>query len=265
MKLGSHIELKAAVILVSFIVSGHAFALQSLDEFLASARTRNFDQRETEENVAQRLAEADQATARLFPVLVARSAYTRNQYEVAPAFPTAAGQPPTIVTITPFNQLDATFQATVPIIDVGAWTRVSGGAASAETAKLRAKATANDVEKNVTRQYFQVLAAEAAVLAANDALHVAEESQKVIGSRGAAGSASELEVERARGQVERARQTVAGAEQGRSLARRQLETLSGLVLRRRELRASACVGVYLAERAIGQLTSDGRSSARARS
>jgi outer membrane protein TolC len=220
--------LSLLALLVGLAHSANAFALQPLDEFITTADARNFERREANAVGAQRDAEADGATARLFPTLSARAAYTRNQFEVSPAFPGAPGEPPTTVAITPLNQYDALFQATMPIIDVGAWTRVRAARAAADAATLRASATASDVEKAVTRLYFQVLATDASIGAAKDALEVAQENQNVIGDRRAAGTASELDAERARAQVERAKQALAVAEQQRGVARRQLETVSGL-------------------------------------
>jgi outer membrane protein TolC len=204
------------------LLSASASALQPLDTFVTASRSSNFDRREAVATAEQRGAEADQAKSRLAPSLTARATYTRN--ERATIIPQTTGP----VTITPLDQLDATFTLNVPLVDVGAWLRVSASVATADAARMRAQGSFDDAEKSVTRAYFQVVASEATKVAAAQALATAEESRAITQRRLEAGSASDLEMERARAEVARARQVVASATQACAVARRSLATLSGL-------------------------------------
>ncbi len=209
-----------------FLASGSASALQTLATFVASSRSSNLDRREAVATAELRAAEADQAKSRLAPSLTARATYTRNERETTITQGPAAN--PTTITITPLDQLDATFTLNVPLVDVGAWLRVSAAGATADAARMRARGSFDDAEKSVTRAYYQVVASEATKVAAAQALATAEESRTVTQRRVEAGSASDLEMERARAEVARARQVVAGATQACAVARRSLATLSGL-------------------------------------
>jgi outer membrane protein TolC len=208
------------------LVSGSAGALQPLEAFVAASRTSNLDRREALAVAEQRAAEADQAKSRLAPSLVAKGTYTRNQRETTV---TQGVAPKTVtITITPLDQLEASFTLNVPLVDVGAWMRVSAAGATAEAARLRAQGSSDDAEKSVTRAYYQVVASEATKVAAAQALATAEESRTITQRRVDAGSASDLDLERARAEVARARQVVASAAQASATARRSLDTLSGL-------------------------------------
>ncbi len=212
-----------------------AHALQPLDDFAASAKGRNFDNREAQATADQRKQEARVAWARIGPNVVARGSYTRNEYPAVVTFPNcpATGPCPTpppmvTATITAVDQLNASFTLNLPIVDVGAWHRVGGATATAEAARIRSEATGLDVERSVVRAYYQVVANEATLAAAEQALTTAKENQVIVGTRREGGAASELDTERARADVERARQVVASAEQARAVSRRALETLTGL-------------------------------------
>jgi outer membrane protein TolC len=204
------------------LASGPAWALQPLDTFVAASRSSNFDRREALATAEQRGAEADQARSRLAPTLTARGTYTRNERE------TKINQGTTAITITPLDQLEATFTLNVPLVDVGAWMRVGASGATADAARRRAQGSTDEAEKSVTRAYYQVVASEATKVAAAQALATAEESRTITQRRVEAGSASDLEMERARAEVARAKQVVAGATQACAVARRSLATLSGL-------------------------------------
>jgi outer membrane protein TolC len=208
----------AALALPAVAAPRPAAALQPLEDFVAAAKGANLDHREAQATAEQRAAEAKQAAWKLGPAFSAKAAYTRNQYESV-----YMG-----VTVLPHDQLDATLSLTVPIVDVASWLRVGAADATAEAAKVRAQATTVDVEKSVVRAYYQVVAVEATLAAAERALATAMESRAIVATRREAGAASELDVERARAEVERQKQVVAGAAQARAIARRSLETLTGV-------------------------------------
>jgi outer membrane protein len=224
--------LGAVVASAVLAIASPARALQPLEEFVSSARTANLDVQEAQATAEQRVQEARGAWARIGPTFAAKATYTRNEHAVVVCLPSGAGAPmcpPTApITITPTDQVDGVFTLNLPLVDVGAWQRVGSSVATADAAKVRARATGADVEKSVVRAYLQVVANDATLAAARRALATAIESQGIVGTRRAAGSASELDVERARADVERAKQVVASADQARSVSRRSLESLTGL-------------------------------------
>jgi outer membrane protein TolC len=209
-----------------------AHALQPLEEFVSGAKSANLDMREARANADQRLQEARAAWARVGPTFTAKATYTRNQRATTLCLPSGLGQPmcppQTPVTITPIDQADGLFSLNLPIIDVASWQRVGSAGATADAARVRADATGVDVEKSVVRAYLSVVANEATLDAAQRALATARESQAIVGTRRTSGSASDLDVERARAEVERAKQVVASAEEARAVSRRSLETLTGI-------------------------------------
>jgi outer membrane protein TolC len=209
-----------------------ASALQPLAAFVASARTANLDAREAQATVDQRANEERQAAWKLGPNVTVRGTYTRNQYNAVfpePVYSARGRQVGTEdLTILPYNQVDGYFTLTVPLVDVGAWDRLGAAGVTLGAARARAGATALEVEKAVTRAYFQVVASEAVLTAARSALATAKESDAVVETRRAAGTASDLDSERARAEVERQAQVVATANQVCLVARRSLQSLTGL-------------------------------------
>jgi outer membrane protein TolC len=176
--------------------------------------------------VAQRDAEADRATGALLPTLQAQGTYTRNQYEVA--FPASLVGGTGTLTILPLNQLDGDFTLTVPIVDIGAWDRRVQAKATRDASNADRSAVELDVSRRVTRAYFQLIADEAVALSAQRNLKLSEDNAALIATKRGAGTASDLDIQRAKGDVARAEQDVATATLGVVTERRALETLSGL-------------------------------------
>lgn len=214
--------------LAALSAAAPARALQPLEDFVTAAKGANLDAREAQATADQRVQEARGAWAKVGPTFTAKATYTKNQYAATPCLPAGAGMGCRTLTITPLDQADGLFTLNLPIVDVGAWHRVGSASATAEAAKVRAQATGADVEKNVVRAYFQVVADEATFAASERALATARESQAIVATRQQGGRASDLDVERARAEVERARQVLASAEQSRAVSRRSLETLTGV-------------------------------------
>lgn len=209
-------------------LAGPAMALQTLSEFIDAARAKSLDNVEARKIAEQREAEAGQAWGRILPAFTARGSYTRNQYATEITLPGAPGAAPATVTIVPKNQLDAVLQLDVPLVDLGAWSRIGAATAVADAAHARSLATAQDVERAVTQRYYQVVASESLIAATTRALAAAEESAKVLALRRKVGFASEFEGDRAAAEVERSRQNVTDAELLRAVSRRALGSVSGL-------------------------------------
>jgi outer membrane protein TolC len=212
-----------AATLACATVSAPAMAMQPLSSFLESAKTKSFDAREADAVLDQRESEASAGVRKLWPTLSARGVYTHNQYEAVVRVPNAGE-----AVITPQNQLDAFFSLDLPIIDFSAWARASSANTLRDAAAHRKDATAQDVELDVTRAYFQVLAARSVEEAARKSVEVAERSHKVIADRRSAGLATDLDLQRAVGEMERNRQRLANAAYLVKVDERALRTLSGL-------------------------------------
>ena len=202
-----------------------AEATQPLETFLNAARAGGFDAREQAALVEQRSWEKEAALGRLLPAVSATGIYTRNQYEsVIPAGPLS----PVPLTITPQNQLDAVFALDVPIVDIASYHRYGQAKHLANAAEAERDVTAAEVEQIVARSYYAFVGASALVEAAERSLRSSEENLAYVLTRHAAGVATELDRERAKANVERARQDRTQAELVRTTAARNLETVSGI-------------------------------------
>jgi outer membrane protein TolC len=162
-------------------------------------------------------------TGRLLPSLSARGTYTHNQFEVD--FPLSMTQ---VLTIQPLDQLDGAVQLDVPVLDLASIDRSRAARADARAAKLTVRATLLDVERQVARIYYQLIGAEALRRSTEKNLAAAQDSLDLSRERRAGGIATQLEVERAAAEVERAKQNIADAELLSRLSRRSLRTLTGI-------------------------------------
>jgi outer membrane protein TolC len=206
-----------------FSASRPAKALQPLPAFLSAAKTANVDNKVAASLASQRAFEAEQAWDRLLPTLTMRASYTRNQYEAIARLPTGTA------TITPKNQLDAVFTLDVPLIDLGAWSKISAANANTEAAKARLLVSEDAVQKTIAQTYTRIVAAEALVDAAKRSIAAADANLKVVQLRKTAGTASDLDVERATAEVSRAEQNLADASYTEVTSRQALASLSGIV------------------------------------
>jgi outer membrane protein TolC len=206
-----------------------ALALQPLSTFVVGAKSANLDTASAKATAAQRAEEADQAWAKLGPTLTARAAYTRNQYEAVVTLPSLGGAPGKTATITPLNQWDATFTVDLPLVDFGSWSKIGAAKANLDAADARVLASQDDVEKIVAQTYTRIVAAEALVVSAQKELDVAEANLGIVRSKKAAGSASDLDVERALAEVARTKQDGADAAYTVATSRNALHSLTGIV------------------------------------
>jgi outer membrane protein TolC len=220
----------SASFVTALFASGEAHALQPLSDFVRAAQTRNFDAREQAAVVAQRHDEASQAWWKLAPVLTATGTYTHNEYPAVATIP--IGNPTEgkteSVTIMAQNQLDATFSATLPLVDIGSWERIGAARRTATAAKAQADATELDVQRAVAQAYFQVVAEEAVLRSSNERRDTAQANLDFVRTRNSAGVAPELDLKRATAELESTRQDVTEAEYQLRIARRSLATVAGL-------------------------------------
>ena len=211
--------LTAAAVLLP---ASQAFALQPLEDFLASAHAKNPDSLTAEASVKQREAEAAQGRGRLLPSFTARGTYTRNQYEAVANFQGVS------LTIIPQDQLDAFFILDVPLLDLAQWARYGGQKVAAQAAAANQAVTRRTLDERVIRAYNTFAVTAGLVETAKKSIDVAEKNRGSVEDRVAAAVATELDKERAIANVERAKQDLADAELSQNLAARALLSLTRL-------------------------------------
>src|SRR5258708_40050186 len=94
-----------ALAFLMFFIPERAQALQPLEAFIRSGRTKSPDNAEARANLSQQQGVADATLGRVLPGISARANYVRNQYQSVLDFSLDPNAPPTRGTIQPFNQL----------------------------------------------------------------------------------------------------------------------------------------------------------------
>jgi outer membrane protein len=187
------------------------------------------DNREALALAEQRRLEAQQAWQGLLPSLTAKGSYKRNQYEAAASIPapTADGEPST-GTFAARNQWDLALSLRLPLVDVPRWRGIQVADLNVKAERAQAAATQVDIARSVATAYYELMGAQAVLLAAERTLKAAEDNVAYVGTQRGAGVVSQLDVLRARAEVENGRQAIAEAEYTRATLVRSLETLTGL-------------------------------------
>ncbi len=212
--------------MVVMLLAGSAGA-QPLEAFLSASARANLDARTGAQARERAEAEFGQAWGALLPSLTASGGWTHNQYEAVVTIPTGATTSDKIV-ITPFDQLDATLKAELPLVDAARWLKTSAASASADAARRREDSTREQVHRQVVSAFYSYLAARAVFESAQRSLALAQAQLEVTRARATAGVANELELMRGGAEVARNQQLVADAESLVAIGGRTLETLSGL-------------------------------------
>lgn len=202
-----------------------------LRDALEAAQTYNRTLRISRAQLAEQEASVTQALAGLTPTLQIAGSYVHNQYDGVLTYPnyangTYAGL--TTVTVTPYDQIQGTIGLNVPIVAPGAIARYAEQRHGEAGSRASEAASELEVQLSVARAYYQVVAAQGILAAAERALQTAQEALKVSQAQVSAGTANQLTIDRAQVDIARAAQTRANAIQTLGLARRSLETLTGL-------------------------------------
>ncbi len=208
--------------------AGEAHALQPLQQFLDSARTQSPDAIEATANVAAQDAQADVQFGKALPGLQLRGTYTHNQYDSIFTFTPSPGSPQITVTIQPYDQFDAFGTINVPLIDLAQWKRIAAARRGAEQTRKQLEAVQLQITGAVAQDYYQLVADLALVEASQRQLAVSRQSLALAQDKFTLGSGTELDVDRARSDVERQVQQVASAELQVAVAARALSSASGL-------------------------------------
>ncbi len=214
---------------VGLLTCLHAFAAQAqtLAAFLSSADEHNLDGRLSAVATLTARSEAGQAWGGLLPALTVTGAWTHNQYPAIVTLPTGPTSSQT-VTIVPKDQLDATLKVEVPVIDPARWFRSASSLARAEGAEVRELVTRQQVHRQVVTAFYVLAGSRSLQASALKSLTVAQAQLGQQQARQAAGTATDLEIFRAKAEVDRNRQVLADAEAQVANAERSLLTITGL-------------------------------------
>ncbi len=197
----------------------------TLAKLLDAADKQNIDRRVSVAQKARADAELRLAWSALWPYLTVQGAWVHNQYEAQIPAGTFGPDP---ITLTPQDQLNLVARVDLPIIDTARWMRTAAAEAARDAVDERQKLTGDQVKRAVATGWYQFGAAHALRASSRRTVEAAEAQLKLQEIRERAGAVTELELLRARAEVERNRQTVADADRMIAIARRNLETLTGI-------------------------------------
>lgn len=223
-----------AVALGAVLLPARAQAIQSLppplERALQAAREHNHAVAISRAQLEEQRAAVTQALAAFTPTFQANGAYLRSQYQTSFETPTgvgASGVQFKTYTIQPYNALTANLSLNVPLVTPSAYAHFDAAREGARAASLTERASEEDVLLQTARTYYQVVAAQGVVEAAERALATAQDGLRVAEARLAQGTETPLAVDRANVDVGQATQTLAIARQTLGVAKRSLETLTG--------------------------------------
>ncbi len=205
------------LISVATLTNARAAGLESV-----LARAAMEDPAIAEARAAADRAAADVVIARaaLLPSVDAAASYTRNQVAAEVAVP--GGDP---LVVQPLDQLDASVEARLTLVDGGAWSALTAAGRCRDAAADRAEDAVNRALLEVARLAWDARAAALAVEVARSSLAASEAVRDRALARREAGAGSVLDALRAEADVQGARESLALAEAeaaavGRALAAR---------------------------------------------
>ena len=213
---------------ITIFLPARAGALQPLEAFVRSGRTKSPDNAEAQATRDQQDALANATLGRVLPGISARGNYTRNEYNAVIDVPVDPNQPPQQITIQPYNAYTASGTLTVPLIDFAGFVRTAAGYSQAQGYAKQAEATGLQVESQVVLNYYQLLAFLSLVVSSERALEVAQASLRLAQAQFDAGRATRLDVSRAVAEVENRSQLLTAAQLQVALSAKALESTSGL-------------------------------------
>ncbi|MBL8916516.1 MAG: TolC family protein [Archangium sp.] len=259
--------MKTAAAVMTALVSLSAFADGDLKSFIDAAHKENIDRRISIEQRNKAAWDFTAAWGSLLPALTVQGGWTHNQFGAELNVPRtdADGKPilqrddngqyvitpalvrdtstgvvtfnPHVGTATPEyasraillqDQLSAVFRIDVPVIDVARWIRVAGAGINKESAELREAYMKDVITRQVVGAYYGYAAALALKQSAEKSLAAAEAQAKLMEIRTQVGSTTELDLARARAEVQRNRQLVADSVSLIATSRRALRTLTSV-------------------------------------
>jgi outer membrane protein TolC len=241
-----------ALVILTVLASNAALAQTAdLQHFLDAAEKGNVDRRISQAQREKAAADFRVAWTSLLPALTVQGTWTHNQYEAGFTLPDTEN--PRICStdadcnsnevcaksgavnlcsrrsvIQPLDQLDAVLRLDVPLIDTTRWFRTAAASTAVDAQEQRELATRDLVRRQVVGAYYGYAAALAVRESAKKSTGVAEAQLKLMEIRANAGAVTELDLLRARAEVQRNRQVVADTESLVATSRRSLTTLTGM-------------------------------------
>jgi outer membrane protein TolC len=258
---------KTAAAVMTMFVSVSAFAQSDLKSFIDAAHKENVDRRISIEQRNKAVADFTAAWGGLLPALTVQGVWTHNQFAAELNVPKtdADGKPvlqrdangqyvispalvrdpstgavnfnPNVGSATPEyvsraiqlqDQLTAVFRIDLPIIDVARWVRIAGAGINKDSAELREAYMKDVITRQVVGAYYGYAAALALRQSAEKSFAAADAQAKLMEIRTKVGTSTELDLARARAEVQRNRQTVADAVSLIATSRRALRTLTSV-------------------------------------
>jgi outer membrane protein TolC len=213
---------------------------KTLQDLLDAADKQNVDRRITRAQHDRADAEYRQAWTALLPGLTVSGGWTHNEVTAELPAGTFSRPDPTDptdmtplipaepITIIAADQLDLAARIDLPIIDTNKWMRASAAGALQDSAAAREQLTADQVRRAVSTAWYGYAGALALKAAAERSVSVAEAQLKLQEIRFRAGAIPELDLFRARAEIERNRQTVADTVRLIAISRRNLTSLTGV-------------------------------------
>lgn len=208
-------------VIAALALAGTARAT-SLKELLAAAEEKSLERRISLEQRKRAAAEYGQAWSGFFPSATVQGGWTYNQY---PAVVSVSPGAPSIV-ITPRNQLEGLIRFELPLLDTSRWFRAGAAGALDQAAEFRDALNRDNVMRQISTTYYSYAAALAVRESARRSLTVADAQAKLQEIRAKVGAATELELLRARAELQRTRQQVSDAGVLVANMRRALNTLT---------------------------------------
>lgn len=224
--------LLAAVVLAAVTSVGVAQAESNppareltLDEAIASARKANRTLVAERARLDQARATVDRAWSSLFPTISAQGRYTRNNVEFA--FPRTGpnGEPLGVLRIQPLNQLDATLNASVPLLVPAAYPALQAVNHNERATQENIRAGEDAVLFGVAQTFHAAAIADEVLVARQSSIEVARATVENARTRFSAGAVTKVDVDRAQLAFIRAEQALRESRLAREQTYRALSTL----------------------------------------
>jgi outer membrane protein TolC len=215
----------------------------TLDEALAMAKRANRSLVAERARLAGARTNIEQAWAALFPTVTAQGKYTRNYKEadldfgkllngiltadgvaIMPAMPGAGGSELN-VTILKQNQLDASLNATMPLIAPAAYPALEAVKTGYSSSEANYDASEASLLFNVAQTFYAAAAADEVLVTRRSSIDVDRATLDNAKTRFAAGTVTKVDVDRAELALVRSEQAELEARYGQSQAYRALATL----------------------------------------
>lgn len=191
----------------------------TLNDVLQLARQNNRDLQAARARLAGAEAAIEQAHTAFMPTVVAMGKYTRNTPEVS--FMGPKGE----AVITPWNQLDATLNAVVPLVVPSAYPAYAAAQKNQTASEADFRVTETRLLFTAAQVFYAAAGTDELVSARHHAVEVAEQTLVNAQTRFEAGTATKVETTRAQLAVVRAKQAEREAQEQQANVYAQLATL----------------------------------------